>query len=253
MIARLNYTGRRKILRSQISLTMDMRGHLPRVNVRVNLDEQQPSDSMCFLEAYRRGRAQRFCLGGPDDWIKDQSVELRPSLGELVLFRLKVVAGGGGEPRLLAHADRIQPVLILASGRRMPLLPVRPGDLGDELWRIHYEDDRPILLVNRDTPNIMDLVGGNPGFRAAVFPAALREILRHFLGEETLDEDDPDGDTWAHRWIGFSAQLSGRALPAIEGSNDLRRLSAEPWIDQACDALARRLSARTAFVLWGLP
>ncbi len=159
---------------------------------------------------------------------------------EDILFRVRVTSPGTPEEPhglLLAEADRVRlrgPEETEES--REPLLPVVSADLGDELWRVDFDDAdrRPRLQINRNAGADYKHVGLHPAFVAIVYPAAFREILEHILVvEEHRDFDDANDPQ--SRWLRFAVQVLGVGEPPAEEDGKDRE-----WVDAAVAAFARK-------------
>jgi hypothetical protein len=155
------------------------------------------------------------------------------------LFRVKVTAASVRPGVLLGEADRLRPrEPEQKPDRRMPLLPVVPDDLGDEIWRLEF-DGRTYLKVNKNLHDWKQTVASHV-FRALVFPAAMRQILERVLLVERYTETD-DPQSWQSQWLRFAAEIPGAgALPAQgEDHNE--------WIENAVAAFARQRRMKELF------
>jgi hypothetical protein len=102
------------------------------------------------------------------------------------------------------------------------------------------EDGAPVLELNADVPDVRARFR-EPGFRAAILPAAMRTVL---LGLRDDDEDqDDDPDSWQQRWFRFAAGLAGDERPAADEPQAMR-----DWIDTACNRFAERFGLVSAMV-----
>lgn len=246
MIGRVNFTNRKRIRRDSIGLVLDLREDPSSVEVSVSLEGYGFEDSaQVFLEAYRHARLIRFDLGSPPEASSTKRYLLDHGLGQLVLFRVKVVDATAHPPRILGEADRLVPELQSATGRqRVSLLPVVPEDLGEEVWQIGWEAERPVLRANRRIHGIVERISTDQALRSLVFPAVLRQILLRVLIEDQYD-DDEEGDSWAARWIRFAAQFGEGRPPAIEGDEPSAVWSAfaHDWIETAVAGFAEQFRA----------
>ena len=125
-VARINFTGRKRLAASDIGIKLF--DALPRPWFEVtnlSLDRHSlPEDSLLSVEAYRQSSWMRFDLGT----IAEPVIPKRLTLNEFlspdgILFRLKVTSSTNPEGRLLAAGDRIRPEFD-APGQ-ISLLPVR--------------------------------------------------------------------------------------------------------------------------------
>ncbi len=154
-IRRINSTGRRRIARSDVAVLVqpDAEGVLEFDATLDLAGYELPADALVFVEAYRQTTFMRFPHGTVAAPMCPAGVSRRLTefaSPERLLFRVKVTSSGDRFGLLLAEADQIpvnedeeQPE------HRMPLLPPRPEDLGQEVWRVDFSGaDGPYLLVN---------------------------------------------------------------------------------------------------------
>jgi hypothetical protein len=185
VIRRYNYTGRKAINRSDANMRIED-GPL-RFHAALALDNYGLlPDAKVFVEAYRQTNWMRFDFGtvgavkAPGD-LRLSEFDTR----EGILFRVRVTATANPEGRLLAEADQISPVHIKETGEetREPLLPIKPADLGEEVFRVDFSD-RPILLINNQFGDWRALAR-SPFFVCMALPQTLREILTFFASRAT--------------------------------------------------------------------
>ena len=237
MKRRINSTGRRRIERRHVAIRLQrLPGQdRPRVDAEFALDdlELHPSATI-VIEAYAKDLAERFAWGT----VARSGPERSPLLSELpphgVSFRVKIV--DPASQRILALARRLRPTGDNdESGGRSELFRVRAVPLGEELWRVVIEeDDAPILELNADVPDVRARFR-EPGFRAAILPAAMRTVLLA-LSDDEEDQDD-DADSWSQRWFRFAGDLAGDERPGSDNPDGIRN-----WIDRACSRFAERFS-----------
>ena len=247
MIRRYNYTGRKAINRSDANVAIEE--NPLRFHAALALgDYKLPADARVFVEAYRQTNWMRFDFGTvgtvkvPGD-LRLSEFDTR----EGILFRVRVTATANPEGRLLAEADQVSPVHhITETGEesREPLLPIKPADLGEEVFRVDF-DDRPLLLINNQFGDWRALAH-SPFFVCMALPQALREILTRLLRvEQHFDTEDPSN--WRARWLMFAAALPGSSDPPEEEDKD----RFDDWINDAVAAFARMQGMKNRFnVFW---
>lgn len=232
-IRRLNYTERRRITREQARITLHDTPDGMSFDAALNFAGKRfPDDARVFIEAYHRTASMRFDFGRamqPEPPVSRLLTEFTdPSA---ILFRVKVTAASSGAGKLLGAADSLRPS---ADGEqpddRVPLLPVVADDLGDEVWKVSFDDSGTTLLVNRRMENWNETIR-SPFFRAAVFPAAAREILTRITQIEGITSGD-DAEDWRSRWIQFATSIPGAGAV---NHDDLAE-----WVDDAVAAFARQ-------------
>lgn len=241
-IKRVNSTGRKKILRedAQISVETDGYGALTfHASLRLS-DYELPTDAQVFVEAHRQTTMMRFYHGNvvapqPPQGTLRQLTEF--STMDALLFRVKVTSAGERPGILLAEASRIQPSdYELELDRRIPLLPVKPEDLGQEIWRVDFRGaDGPLLLISSRL-NDWNSVAATSLFRGLVYPAAMREILWYLHKvEETSSMDDLED--WGCRWFQFASSGPGVTQPPFDSNDDG---DWDDWINDAVASFASR-------------
>ena len=255
MLRTLNYTGRHRITLDRISI--DLREPEPgpyRCDVDLDLSDL-PVDPECrvYIEAYYRSSAyQRLDAG--------TAAEPRPPSGALldaiptvknVLFRVKIVdESDAAHGRIVAVADRVRPNRIDGeeTSRRLSILWFEPDDLGDEMWRVSFEDEMPVLLVNNSGPllteEIKAVVESDPAFRSLVMPAAARVVLQQLMLVERI-AFDPADEEWSGLWYRFARDLVDEDPPdpTDEDTMDER----VKWIDAVVAEFARGSEARARY------
>jgi hypothetical protein len=241
MIRRLNYTGRVRLARRDTQIFLEEQNDKLSFNADLHLEDYQlPADALVFVEAYRQAIWMRFHFG-------TVGAPLPPSnrlLSEFdtpddVRFRVKVTKATD-QHILLAVADEIP--LRRADeqkGKRLPLLPVKPHDLGHEVWRLDFSDDKPRLLINSAAGD-WRAIGRSPAFNALVYPSALREVLTRVLIIDGHDDSDDLSD-WRSLWLRFAASLPAMGLPPEEDEAKYE------WIDSAVLAFAKKSGAFVRF------
>jgi hypothetical protein len=246
-IRRLNYTGRKKIRREDVSISLNERTNSPATfdaDLSKLSEYKLPDDAIVSVEARLQTRWMRFGYGtvGLISPALDRALtEFDSSDG--IMFSVKVTAVSGDPGKLLAEVDGIS-VRLPGEGeeRRNPLLPVKSDDIGHEVYRLDFTNDPPMLLVNRAAGD-KDSIARSPMFMAIVYPAALREIMNRILYIEDLDDADDDGETWQARWLKFAGSLPGVGpVPPKDGGDR------EQWVDDAVAAFAKQQGMLDRFI-----
>ena len=111
MIRRFNYTGRKKIPRDSIHITVlkGLEGREFEANIRA-ADLDLPADARLFIEAHHKSDYMRFDFGtvGAQRPPADRRLTAFYE-GARILFRVKVVAVGDQAGKIIAEADQIKP------------------------------------------------------------------------------------------------------------------------------------------------
>ncbi len=249
MIRRLNYTGRRKIPRSAVTIRLlpaDDAGYA----FAADLDLAPlgfPKDSSVFVEAYNSASYMRFAFGtigkprDPDD-LRLTDVTSRP----LPKFRVKVVDQSRRHGLLLGVADKLIPLRPREDvDNRQSLLPVDFCDLGDRVWRLELSD-WPVLELNNRVDAIGEAARTGDAFLALVYPEILRHILHEIL--IVLEETDVgfDDGEWTSLWLRFVGALPGVTEPP-SGVGDAGMARRREWIEEAVLGFCRSRRARQRF------
>ncbi len=247
----INYTGRKTIYQEDARVTIQARpGGGYTFDASLDFAEYRlPAEAQVYVEAYRQTTWMRFPWGTVG--------ELKPSVGrvlsefespEEILFRVKVVCDAP-HGQLIAEADRIRPRDPGDDDAdRLPLLPVKPEDLGEEAWKVEIEAPTTRLLINSSFGDV-HAVALSPEFRSLVYPAALRTILQQALCVRGTDGDLPSAgepDEWQSKWIRFCQHLPG--IGAGTDPFDLDDVDErQRWIDEAVRAFCRRQRLKEFF------
>jgi len=258
MPRRLNYTGRKKIKRDDVSIRLhrDGNGLSFDADLRLadyGLDKIEPPP-LVYVEAYRGASAlwKRFEFGHVDTKQKPDDCSLDEfGVPEGILFRVKVSAAAADAlGRLLAEADGIRPRLPdERDDHRQPLIQHMPADnIGDELWRISFDDDMPLLMINKNVPMGFDQFLRYSNYRAVMLPAVMRQVLTRILIIDRDLGDDTDPDDWRQRWMRFATRLPGvsEKIEVFE-PNDHNLQAVEDWINDAVESFTARSGLFAAF------
>ena len=220
MIRRFNYTGRKKIFREDVPISLT--GSKPIWGFDIDLKRISeygfPPNARVYVEAYEQTSYMRFDFGSVEKIAllsKDVRILSEFEGSDGVRFRVKVV-DPSLDAKLLAEADGILPLAPEESEQnKLPLLPVRHHDLGQELWKIDFEEgteNRPTLLVNKFIEDRTAFVR-SPLFMSLVWPNIFREILVRILVIDEYKELD-EQENWRCLWLNFARTFfPGQPLP----------------------------------------
>lgn len=232
---RLNFTGRRKISRNHVTITVSGIGGIESFTAELQLDRYGfPPTAAVIVEAYRQLELVRFDFGTVGSLTAPANCRLS-EFGTLagLRFRVKVVSTSEPRGRLLAVADRINPRnQQQQSLPRVPLLAVRAQDLGREVWRLDFSDE-PMLLVNPRVVPKKHLVESIE-FQTLALPEILRSILNRILLVEKVRSAE-ESDDWTSRWLRFAESMPGvgKIPEADSPAADV------DWIDAAISSFCR--------------
>jgi len=235
VVRKLNFTERAKIPKSSVRFEV-RRGEDGVLCFDAEMalgDIDLPPHARVYIEAWYRTSYMRFDCGtaGALSIPRDRRLTEIDSR-DVVRFRVKVVDNSAGEHRIVAVADDILAVARSGSeAQRVSLLPVSFEDLGDEVWRLHYELTGPVLELNNRIAGIEQTAKHDARFFALVYPAVVREILTRIL----IIEQHPaaEDDEWWSLWLRWAAELTGTPVPPESDEH-------ESWIAEAVAAFCGR-------------
>jgi hypothetical protein len=245
MIRKLNYTGRKKIKRSQvhIEIVSDENGSRS-FNLRFSLkDLALPSNARVYIEAYHRSGYRRFDYGTIEKpkRPKDRRLDVIPK-SAAPLFRIKVVDRTGTHGRILASLDKIRPegVESAPAGSRS-LLFVEYENLGNKIWSLDLDGDWPVLKLNRNAEEIGLVAGSDPGFLSLVYPEVLGQTLHRIILKDQHTDPDCDDD-WPSLWLKLAC-----SLPGVGSLPPHRQVDQQAWIDSAVEAFCAQADTLEKF------
>jgi hypothetical protein len=237
MKRRFNYTGREKLTKDSIKISINKTNGRPKsISAKLNLNEiKYPGSTKIYLDAYHKTDRKRFDFGRisqaviPEDLTVDEL-----AYTDNLMFRLMLIDESGEHGKIIAHADRIRAD---EEADKKPILPVRFDDLGQQIWKLEFtgEEGGPILCINNNIPALENLVKSDSVFFMYVFPAAIREILTHMIFIDTVENPEEPSVTWQNDWLKFSKMiLPHEPVPDLY-SNEITKDDVVNWIDQVIE------------------
>lgn len=245
MIRRINHTGRKRILREHVSITVDDRRKPATFTAGLTLDSLKfNADARVVIEAYRGSGGLWMSF----DWGRVTAMQKPPTATltdfdsvDGLLFRVRVIAVH--EPhKILGEADKLPFVLVgELPNPKLPLIKTRSADLGELVWDLDFDAEPPELRINQALGN-WRVVAHDKAFRSLVYPALLRELLVRVLIIEGWS-GDADDDDWKAKWIKFGCKLApGYSEPFADRSEKYE------FIESAVQALACEVHSREMFM-----
>ncbi len=245
MLRRFNYTGRKKIPRSAVSVKVssDVAG-VQTFDAKFDLSGLDlAGHAKVYVEAYHRASYMRFDFGQISDIRPPRDRRLTDiEGGGTAQFRLKVVDETTEHGCVMAEADGVTPFDgDQAAANRSSILPVVITDLNDQVWRVDFDsyDGRPVLELNKNVDSVAQIALGNHEFFSLVYPAVIRQILYRLLRVDEFFDTDGPADVWSVQWLKFSCTLPGVLPPPKpmndEGADSLELRHSE-WIDDVVAA-----------------
>ncbi|MEW6587441.1 MAG: hypothetical protein AB1442_17765 [Nitrospirota bacterium] len=241
----LNFTRRRRLTHQDIQITIADNNGYSSFDATLMLDRYRlPEDADVFLEAYRQTQWMRFYFGTIGNVIPPEDRNLTDfDTSEGILFRVRVVASTGKHGLLIAEADKIRPRKIEGEeARGTGLLNIsRSHDLGEEVFRLEYDDPQVLLKINASLNNCLALVEKHV-FISLVIPAILRDILNRILYVEK-HTDTEDREDWRSCWLQFATLLPNMTEPPARDEED----QFDDWIDSAVTSFCRLHQMKSMF------
>lgn len=249
MIRRMNYTGRKRIARSRITVRLFPAGDggwAFDADLEVSGYDFSP-DASVFVEAYNATSYMRFPFGTVSAIKPPADTRLADiTAGPLPKFRVKVVDARSRFGLLLGVADKLIPLRSDEElSRRQSLLPVEFRDLGDRVWRLDLSD-WPVLELNRRIADLGEVARAADSFAALVYPEVVRRILHEAVIELECTDPGIDDDDWPGLWLTYACGLPGVPQPP-EGGDERGRAQQHEWIDRAVEAFCRSREMRVRF------
>jgi hypothetical protein len=249
VIRRLNYTGRRRIARSHMTVRL-VPGSAGAWSFDAEFylaDYAFPAESSVFVEAYNATSYMRFDFGTVGKLLvpRDRRLtEITPT--PLPKFRLKVVDRSKRHGQLQGVADKLVPLRPDEDlEHKQSLLPVEFVDLGERIWKLEVSD-WPVLELNSRIADLGEIARSSDWFLGLVYPEVVRRILHTALIE--LDQTDPDFDDgdWTSLWLRYVCSLPGVGEPP-DGTSEDARARQRDWIETAVQAFSSARNARRRF------
>ena len=234
MIRKFNYTGRKKIQRSNVGIDLRRDPDGRRFfDIRLQLEGLElPADARVYIEAYHRTGYRRYDFGTVGKISLPADRRLAGfSESAMPIFRVKIVDQAYFYGRILASVDKIRPRNDNhpAAGSRS-LLFVEYDDLGSAIWQVDLDGDWPVLKLNHTVDEISLGGGLDNRFLSLVVPEVLRQILNRILVEDEHTDPDCDDD-WPSLWLRLAGSLPGMSAPSR-----LTKTGRQAWIEKAVEA-----------------
>jgi hypothetical protein len=240
---RINSTGRKRIRRESIDIRMVEAPHGQPLQATASVDLSSyglPPSAIISIEAYRRSSGMRFecgTVGSPA--IPGILVLNEVDQSGTVLFRLKVTDGEHERGRILASAERIQPLNEDENKDRRSLFPVHYRSLGEQIWLVEINaGDRPRLILNREIPDIKHRLQTEAFLQGMLFPAAFRIVMEAIVRSMNDDDEDDESESqaWQAEWLQFLKD--GLGIPNKPPVKDIDEKAR--WIDDAVIAFCNQ-------------
>ena len=245
MIRKFNYTGRKKIKRSNVRIDLLRDEHGKRYfNVSLHLDDiELPTNAHVYLEAYHRSGYQRYDFGT----VGNREIPANRKLSNfaesaMALFRVKVVDKTTSHGRILASVDKVRPENIDdLPADSQSLLFVEYDDLGNKIWQLDLDGDWPVLKLNQQVDEISLVARSDNRFLSLVYPEVFRQIMKQII---IIDEHtDPEcDDDWPSLWLQLACTLPGMSMPPQISKPDQHL-----WIEKAVESFCTNFNMLEKF------
>ena len=245
MLRTINYTGRSKITRDEVRITIvDHPGSEPSFDAEFAFSKRFPEDSAVYVEAYHKETLQRFSFGTVGNITRPDDRRLTAvDLTGTTLFRVRVVDESGDIGRLLGSAEALRPEGSDDDDNSDSLMTLKTGPLGSLPWRVEARNDgsKPCLIINNQIPDALNRAKSDPGFYSLILPGALQQVLYQLVLSEP-DEEDIEACEQRNRWIEMATKLESDP----PDTTDAEELSS--WVERVVEAFCRREDMTNALV-----
>ena len=208
MIRKFNYTGRKKINRTNIEISLFGDDKLKQFDAEIKLDDLNlPSNASVYIEPYYHFSFMRFKFGTVEKISPpNETLITEIPFSDILYFRIKVVDEVDNNGQLLAYADKIKPTSPEnGHEKRKSLLPVNfSAPLRHQTYRLVFTDDSPILEISKKINNPKDILKSKE-FVSLVFPSLVKEIATK-LATEYTDYIDIE-DHWTVDWYNYFTKV----------------------------------------------
>lgn len=209
-----NYTGRKTIPSSAVSVTMneDTSDRIPTFDISLNKISELglSANHRIIVEPYVGAGSMRFDFGTVGLPIPPHDRRLTD-----------IDQGAGVRFRVLVIDESTDPCRILASGvisaatdpddenKRSILRLNETASLGERAWKLDLQGDAiPELQINSKMIGFKSKLLNDPFVQGLVLPAVVGELV-----SELLRGSADDGCDWVTAWTPYAESLAGRPLP----------------------------------------
>jgi len=250
MLKRINYTDRRRIPRSQITVKVDSTDP---ASFTIDLPDNlvtNPATEAAYVDITSAGSSEvlRHTLGWTGTGLARGPYSLGRISWKKAIFDVKVVEVVGEDPgRILRRAARIKAVGAGSDtddATTHQLLSTIREPLGEQVWALRFGE--PVTLVINDALAMTDeQFLANQSFASLVFP----EICRRAVDWAVVSEGVVPGDlsaedaSAASLWVRFAMDVAPHAecpVTPVGGWNAQNRGDLDDWIDEVVGCLCRR-------------
>ena len=250
MIQRVNSLGRKRI--SQSCVWIEVHDGQPRTfDALIDIAAAGfPDAASVVMEGTSAGSSvvQRFDCGTVGSLIQPVGKPLDQLTGQNVFFSLKVIDRSEQVGRLLGVADSIRPEKTgeqTVSGRK-GILPVERRPLGQQLWKLDFQEHDVFLFVNSEVPGLSESVRSDPVFFALIYPEVVRQILNRAIASG--GDPEANDDTWSTLWLSFARKIhpTHESPPTASEFEEI-----DEWVEMVVVSFCDLHSLRSQYVASG--
>ena len=249
MLRRFNYTGRKRILKQHIELSLkEDEDKNTYFDLELDLESYNfMPKAIVRVEAWRTNSVQRWYLGEVKNLrpLSQQERTLK-DVPSTCQFKILVI-DPNNSGLLYGKSKEIRP---LSTGSMNSLLPVELSeDLGQEIWKLDFEyEDQVVLLLNKSIPDIGQIISGDPTFRSLVMPEIFRSILKHAIFIDEASFSEHEDERWSE-WITLARYyLGSKTVTNVQAMTpEEKREEAHKWIDDVIQAFANNSKVKAAY------
>lgn len=239
----INHTRKKTIPKSRIDIKVIKRnGLIERFKANLELDGLELSgDAKVYIEAYRRFQWNRYDYGTVDfPGAKEHLFLGDLKHSESLTFRVLV---RDEEGKILGLREDVKPS---EQQGVTPLLPVELDDIGQVIWRLDFtgENGGPVLVLNDDVPDLLNMARTDERFILSVYPEVLRRVLSHIIYvEENAKSITNLPEGWQRDWFSLARSiLPEKKPPKVIDPEDHEYGGGEieTWLNDVRDEFSRK-------------
>jgi hypothetical protein len=247
MIRKFNYTGRQKLTHDRISVTLIDDRPYKSFSASINLiGLDLTDDAKIYIEPYFKSSFMRFCFGTVKKEIKPINTYLTdlPN-SNIIRFKILIVDESKKHGRILRLADRIKAQNADESvNPNDSILPIDwSQDLNQQIYRINFKTDGPILEINKRIDNRLELMRTNIMFRSLILTSIIKEVTSKILPE--INNIQEGEETWQNIWLRYIREILHVNIDAnidYEEESDL-----DYYVEEVVSAFCTKFKLRSKF------
>lgn len=239
MRRKLNFTGRRKLTRAMVSLSISEISGKQSVSCSTKIPKRLLSEgsSRIILEAHAGALVARRELGTIDQPLSLlNDTQLLQNIGGAGRFSVKVLAANSAN--ILAAAYGLLPE-DSSDGDQKALLPIVVADIAVP-WRVSFADegddtnDGPVLYVSDKVPGGTTRLQNDELFLALVLPAVVERVAH-----EVVSEGRPT-ESWKAKWYkAILTELAGD-FGGIQPEEDGFEAEQSEWAERCAEEFTKK-------------